>query len=170
MFPDLSFNYLHPARTTPSFPQNLLRPTNKGCGEDCDCGPCKGDQKGALGMINASGLGGLARVAMRPLAGLGQTDNPDTAIDGRPEYRTASIVLSVVATVCGAIAAYHGYKRNNSVGWGIAWYFLGAWFPFITLPVAFAQGYGERARGTRGVGGFNGKMRRALKRAKKRSR
>lgn len=164
MFPDMTFNYLHLAPTTPSFAQNLLRPTNKGCGGDCGCGPCN-DAKGALGMINTSGLGGLARVAMRPLAGLGQEDNPDTAIDGRPAFRTASIVLSVVATVCGAVAAYHGYKRNNSIGWGIAWYFLGAWFPFITLPVAFAQGYGVRARG---ISGFNGKMRRAWRKARRR--
>lgn len=42
--------------------------------------------------------------------------------------------------------AYHGYKRNNSVGWAIGWGILGAWFPLFTVPIAFAQGFGKRAK------------------------
>lgn len=45
-----------------------------------------------------------------------------------------------------AVGAYHGYKRNDSVGWAIGWALLGGAFPFIVIPVAFAQGFGERAR------------------------
>lgn len=51
-------------------------------------------------------------------------------------------LLSGVGTILGA---YHGYKRNNSIGWGIAWGLLGGAFPFITIPVAFAQGFAKRA-------------------------
>ena len=43
------------------------------------------------------------------------------------------------------LGAYHGYKRNNSIGWGIGWGLLGGMFPLFTLPVAFAQGFGKRA-------------------------
>lgn len=42
------------------------------------------------------------------------------------------------------VSAYHGYKRNDSVAWAIAWGLSGGYFPFITVPVALAQGYGER--------------------------
>lgn len=57
--------------------------------------------------------------------------------DALPPWYTA---LSVAGT---AIGAYHGYKRNDSVGWAVGWALLGATFPFITIPVAFAQGIGE---------------------------
>lgn len=43
-----------------------------------------------------------------------------------------------------AIGAYHGYKRDNSVGWAIGWGVLGSLFPFIVIPVAVAQGLGKR--------------------------
>jgi len=43
-----------------------------------------------------------------------------------------------------AASAYHGYKRNNSVGWAVVWGLLGGIAPFITVPVAFAQGFGKR--------------------------
>jgi hypothetical protein len=49
--------------------------------------------------------------------------------------------LSVAGT---AIGAYHGYKRNNSVGWAIGWAVLGGMFPVITSAVAFAQGISKR--------------------------
>lgn len=50
-----------------------------------------------------------------------------------------------VSLAGGVIGAYHGYKRNDSVGWAIVWSFLGSAFPFITIPVAAAQGLGTRA-------------------------
>ena len=40
-------------------------------------------------------------------------------------------------------SAYHGYKRNESVGWAIGWAFMGALFPVITPAVALAQGFGQ---------------------------
>ena len=53
---------------------------------------------------------------------------------------TAWAVASVAST---GLSAYHGYKRNNSVGWAIVWGLLGGAFPIITPAVAFAQGFGE---------------------------
>lgn len=51
-------------------------------------------------------------------------------------------VLSAAGVAAGA---YHGYKRNNSVGWAVGWALLGGMFPFITIPVSLAQGFGKRA-------------------------
>jgi len=41
---------------------------------------------------------------------------------------------------------YHGFKRNNSVGWAIGWGLLGSAFPTITAGIALGQGYGRRAK------------------------
>lgn len=60
--------------------------------------------------------------------------------------KITGIVLSAIGTVAGA---YHGYARNKSVGWALGWAMLGGAFPFVTVPVAFAQGFGERKRLTR---------------------
>lgn len=48
--------------------------------------------------------------------------------------------------VSGPLSAYHGYKRNNSVAWGVAWFFLGSVFPVLTPTIALAQGFGKRPR------------------------
>jgi hypothetical protein len=45
-----------------------------------------------------------------------------------------------------AAGAYHGYKRNDSVGWAIGWAVLGSLFWPIALPIMFAQGFGERKK------------------------
>lgn len=42
------------------------------------------------------------------------------------------------------VGAYHGYKRNGSVGWAIVWGVLGGLFPLITGGVALAQGLGKK--------------------------
>jgi hypothetical protein len=40
------------------------------------------------------------------------------------------------------LAAFHGYRRNQSVGWAIAWAALAELSPAITIGVAFAEGFG----------------------------
>jgi len=52
------------------------------------------------------------------------------------------------AYVVGDIAitsamAYHGYKRNNSLGWALVWALLGGAVPIIGVPVALAQGFAK---------------------------
>lgn len=49
-----------------------------------------------------------------------------------------------ISTIGMAAGAYHGYKRNKSVGWAIGWGLLGGAFPILTGVVAVAQGYGKR--------------------------
>lgn len=72
-----------------------------------------------------------------------------------PSVRMAMTAVSIVSS---AASAYHGYKRNDSVGWAVAWGLLGAAFPVITPVVAVAQGYGKRARP--GLRGLRGRRRR----------
>lgn len=50
---------------------------------------------------------------------------------------------SILSTAAGA---YHGYKRNDSVGWAIVWGLLGGLFPVITPAIAAAHGFGERRK------------------------
>lgn len=53
-------------------------------------------------------------------------------------------LLWTAASIAGtAGGAYHGYKRNKSIGWAIGWGLLGGLFPIIVLPLAAAQGFGK---------------------------
>ncbi len=54
---------------------------------------------------------------------------------------------SLVGWAAVGASAYHGYKRNHSVGWAIGWAIAGAFAPIITVPVAIAQGFGKRKGG-----------------------
>lgn len=72
---------------------------------------------------------------------------------GSPEIATAtpapaasplSAVWTLLSVVGTAVGAYHGYKRNQSIGWGIWWAICGGVAPVITVPIALAQGVGEK--------------------------
>ena len=63
---------------------------------------------------------------------------------GADGLTTVASVLGVAGTGLGA---YHGYRRTGSLGWTLAWAILGGLFPIITIPVAFAQGFGKPAAG-----------------------
>lgn len=54
-------------------------------------------------------------------------------------------VRNTVGTVGLGLGAYHGYKRNDSIGWAIVWALCGSAVPIITIPIAFAQGFAEPA-------------------------
>lgn len=64
-----------------------------------------------------------------------------------PPQAAAASTLGTVMTVAGTIAsgalAYHGYKRNNSIGWAVGWFLLGGLFWPIAVPVALAQGFAK---------------------------
>lgn len=66
--------------------------------------------------------------------------NPEApVVDRGPLY-----VWAAISMLSGVTSLYHGYKRNNSLGWGLGWYALGVMFPLVTPTVAFAQGFGKR--------------------------
>lgn len=127
-YPDLSFRYRHPPRTSPGQPQLLARPTWKGMEGlgcmGCDATPITRTMRGLLG-----------------LRALGEATE-----EGRVSP-TALAVFSLLSLAGATTGAYHGYKRNNSLGWAVAWFFLGGWFPLLSIPVSLAQGYAKPKRG-----------------------
>lgn len=62
------------------------------------------------------------------------------AFYNRPGVRMAYALLG---TASMAASAFHGYKRNQSIGWALWWGLMGATFPVITPTIALAQGFGE---------------------------
>lgn len=66
---------------------------------------------------------------------------------GQIDPSTGAIVYGALSTASMAASAYHGYKRNQSIGWALWWGFAGAVFPVVTPVIAVAQGFGERKRG-----------------------
>lgn len=72
--------------------------------------------------------------ATAPYAGVGDASS------------TMSSLLPYLSLASAGLSAYHGYKRNESIGWAIAWGALGALFPVITPAVAMAQGFGQPER------------------------
>ena len=97
------------------------------------------------GYYNGTGLGlgqlGAAAdgvPATSPLTTLGQNGASWWDAAG-PIQKTMYVAgLAAVPTL-----AYHGYKRNDSVGWALVWGIFGSWVWPITVPVAFAQGYAK---------------------------
>lgn len=56
------------------------------------------------------------------------------------------VAWGLVSTASMLLCVWHGYKRNDSVGWALVWGFFGALFPIVTPVIALAQGFGERRR------------------------
>jgi hypothetical protein len=53
-------------------------------------------------------------------------------------------VTGALVLASAAASAYHGYKRNQSIGWGAWWFFMGSLFPIFTPVIAVAQGFGKK--------------------------
>ena len=71
---------------------------------------------------------------------------PRTGHITRRDFDTTDTLYALygAASLAGtALGAYHGYRRNDSVGWGVVWALLGGAFPLVTIPVAIAQGLGQ---------------------------
>jgi len=84
----------------------------------------------------------------------------------KPPSMPVRIIWGVLSTASFAASVYHGYKRNDSLGWGIWWGFMGALFPVITPTIAVAQGFGKPKRS--GLG--RSFRRRGVGRSRRRSR
>jgi hypothetical protein len=69
--------------------------------------------------------------------------NPQAVGLSMPEMSPTRQAIGAAGAAAGA---YHGYKRNNSIGWAIGWALLGGLFPIITVPVSLAQGFGKRKK------------------------
>lgn len=89
---------------------------------------------GELEFVDLSGVD-LGLVTQEYTRSLGATD---------PEKTSGWIWFWTIASVAGmGSGAYHGYRRNDSVGWAIGWALLGGLFPVVTIPVSIAQGFGK---------------------------
>ncbi len=56
------------------------------------------------------------------------------------------LIWNAVSAAAVGLCVYHGYKRNNSIGWGVAWGLLGSILPVFVVPVALVQGIGVKAK------------------------
>lgn len=82
------------------------------------------------GLVGLSNLAGTAD-------GLGAEPNQNS---GSNLYRGLYGIASAASSLG---LAYHGYRRNDSVGWAIVWALVGGMFWPVGWGVALAQGYGE---------------------------
>lgn len=80
-------------------------------------------------------------------------------------------LAAVVGPVFAGLGIYHGYRRNDSVGWAIGWGLMTAAFPVIMIPIALAQGFGKpkAMRANRSRRRRRAKARAPRRRAKRRS-
>lgn len=69
-----------------------------------------------------------------PITGVGVMEMSDST-------KTMLGALGLAGSVAGV---YHGYRRNQSVGWALVWGIMGAIVPFVTVPLSLAQGFGQR--------------------------
>jgi hypothetical protein len=58
-------------------------------------------------------------------------------------------LMWVAGTASVGALAYHGYRRNSSIGWALVWGILGGALWPLALPISFAQGFGKPARAER---------------------
>jgi hypothetical protein len=93
----------------------------------------------AMGASDPSGIG--ADVAVLPAPAPAP---PGDAVIGESWKRG---LLYLIGTASMAASAFHGYRRNESVGWALWWGFAGAVAPIITPVIAVAQGFGKPKRG-----------------------
>lgn len=73
---------------------------------------------------------------------LTNTAPPAGAALSNDRYTQAWRLLSVASS---GLSAFHGYRRNNSIGWAVGWAILGGMFPVVVPAIAFAQGFGKPA-------------------------
>lgn len=67
--------------------------------------------------------------------------NPYLNADG--SMTNLGVAVLLLSTASAGASAYHGYKRNKSVGWALVWGFFGGAFPIVVPAIAVAQGFGK---------------------------
>lgn len=68
-----------------------------------------------------------------------------TWLNASSTWGRALPTIKGVATIAAAGAAtFHGYRRNNSIGWALWWGLMGTIFPVVTTVIGLAQGWGKR--------------------------
>lgn len=97
-------------------------------------------------------LGGVLVVG---LGGYLYFQRAESSPDPRAERRKRmGQVVGVMSAFSAVTSGYHGFKRNRSVGWGAAWFVMGALLPVVTPLIAVDQGFAKAsgAKGDEGMG------------------
>lgn len=97
-----------------------------------------GDDAPSAAPINAEAQPAVPGAALQP--------NPSLPAGPGGLSTTVKAIAAFIDLASVAGLAYHGYKRNNSIGWSIVWALFGGAVPIIGWPVALAQGFGEPKR------------------------
>jgi len=90
------------------------------------------------GLFAAAGLG---QQTIPPAPSPVVTGQTSTAMTLSQPVRTLMLVAGTASV--GALA-YHGYRRNNSIGWALVWGIIGGAFWPLAIPISLAQGFGVR--------------------------
>jgi len=132
--------------------------------------------QGAIGEVDPSmGNSMGSYVAYAPQLGFGADELPGASPASLPPAAPAPAadfvspifnIWKYVAPVSALACAYHGYKRNDSIGWALVWFLLGG-IP-LTPVIAIAQGFGDR-KGMSANPGLTRRQRAARKGAKTRA-
>jgi hypothetical protein len=98
--------------------------------------------------LKAFAPGGERTVAAQQLIARGVPSNTVAAalnwLDAAGKIRShKSTILGALALVSAAASGYHGYRRNQSIGWAMIWFLAGSILPVFTPLIAVAQGYGK---------------------------
>jgi hypothetical protein len=154
-------DFLNPPRTTPSFPQNLARQTLNGLGRlggfafgdvpvNIPTGMPVGIPQGIPTSIPSGIYSGPAQ-QFPAQPGTTTVAAPNTMAVAAPAAPTHPALSPATRAVWGTLATasfvastYHGYKRNNSLGWALWWGLMGSVFPIVTPTIAVAQGFAVR--------------------------
>lgn len=86
------------------------------------------------------------RPAGEPVAPGAQQQNqmlPNSYVNADGSLTNLGVAVMLLSTVSAGASAYHGYKRNKSVGWAVAWGFFGGAFPIVVPAIALAQGFAK---------------------------
>ena len=113
-------------------------------------------------------------IGFQPVYGVAPTMPPQSIVGRYPDFepRGASLPIGVepcglgaddpavaapsptipawnyyVSTAATLALAYHGYKRDKSIGYAVLWGLVGGIFWPIAVPIALAQGFGKPAKG-----------------------
>lgn len=105
----------------------------QGLGRDVD------PSMGGLGRMSALGQ----YVSYHPNLGAADAESAAAAPAETTEPTKFSALAAVAGPVFAGLGIYHGYKRNNSVGWALGWGLLTATLPIIMIPLALSQGFGK---------------------------
>jgi hypothetical protein len=72
---------------------------------------------------------------------------PQVFVEANPfgDVSLRNTLTSESLRTASAIAlTYHGYRRTGSLVWALIYGLAGKWFPVGAVPIALAQGFGQR--------------------------